>query len=356
MSVNRRNTFHMVGCGGGGINIVSFVAASLEQNMACLAAYTKRYIDTSTANITKVDHLPEEFHQIASGRRTVSELTGSGGDKLENLTDITADTKAWIDKNGIVPTPGEYYVIVYSAVGGSGSTIGTELVHQLSTMGVPVIVVLVSETVDLFKTRYGLGTLATLEHRAMNNGYVTPVMYVNHDSVESMGVDKLVKVNTRLASQLEALFYVCSGMHESLDQEDIKKLFAPNTYKTYKFPAGIYGLFGFTGEMLPEYKPEGSLVAVVRHLVPQNSNIPAIDAMHYKVGVIDDISSSDIKAVKVEKGVAIAMVAGYFTSEMSNLDAVLADKTKMANAAMDAIAAGRHSTAGVSVREDGLFI
>lgn len=105
-------------CGGCGISISDKVFSKLEQLGDGFCKIKYHYIDSSRANIDKIQ--PKgEFHQIKTKANSIDEISGSGAERKKFAIDIMANIKEYLDMNKYLSlVRSEFHVVIASASGG----------------------------------------------------------------------------------------------------------------------------------------------------------------------------------------------------------------------------------------------
>lgn len=105
-------------CGGAAISVSDKVFRPVSELGDGFANVEFHYVDTSTANISKIEPLGE-FWQIETSLHGKEKITGSGGERQTHINDARVSINKYLD-NGkwtkLVPT--EYHIVVSSAGGG----------------------------------------------------------------------------------------------------------------------------------------------------------------------------------------------------------------------------------------------
>lgn len=112
------NTMIVHAAGGCGINVSDDVFTKIEQLGEGFANIEYHYLDTSRANIDKIE--PQgEFWLIKTKANSKSEIMGSGGERRTHAADIQANVNEYLDTNGFLKwNPSQFHIVTFSASGG----------------------------------------------------------------------------------------------------------------------------------------------------------------------------------------------------------------------------------------------
>ena len=112
------NTIVVHGAGGCGINVVDEVFGNLEQLGSGFANIRYHYLDTSRANIDKIE--PKgDFWMVKTKTNSKTEITGSGAERRTHAMDIMANVNDYLDHTQYLKRqPNEFHCVVFSASGG----------------------------------------------------------------------------------------------------------------------------------------------------------------------------------------------------------------------------------------------
>ncbi len=207
MSNEQKNTVVLYGCGGVGINIVSILEGSRNTNVVGLSNYQSCYIDTSKSNMFKKNLNMEDVY-------TFTDTDGSGKIRKENHKVISENTKAILQKF----KPTTFNIVIHSASGGTGSTVGPSLVSELLKNNKEVIVMVVGtfnsviEVENTTKTLQSYEAIANLRNKNVNLIYLQNSTTTNDENA----------INSQAIHVLSLLLGLMSGEHEQLDTADIR--------------------------------------------------------------------------------------------------------------------------------------
>jgi len=193
-------------CGGMSLNIVSELESSRNESVVGFAKVHLNYIDTSRSNLIN-KKLPIESTYIFEN------IDGGGKVRGLNYEIIAKSVKGIL----LQLKPSEFNIIVHSAGGASGSTIGSVIASELKARGHQVIVIMVGSTDTRIEIENTIKTLKSYESIAIKRNSPIVMHYLeNSRAVPRQEVNKYVK---RAISLLTGLY---SGENAELDTADLK--------------------------------------------------------------------------------------------------------------------------------------
>ncbi len=230
----------VIGCGGAGINIVSESSLDLKNVTAGQTDVELMFVDTSNANEHRVVHAGGQLDRIATTSASKDEIVGSGGERGSNVEDVKEGVKNFLDNHNIMkPTPGEFYVVVSSLSGGSGSLLAPLLVQQLGMKDIPVIYIAVGDSKDAKSNINTSKSLKTCSSIAKGLNKPISMFYIDNSDYEGSEYEQIEKVNETIKTFLLTLTIFCSGKNEGMDYSDMKMFFNPGKYNDINIPTGI---------------------------------------------------------------------------------------------------------------------
>lgn len=182
-------------CGGAGTNIVSQISA--EDAAVC-------YIDTSGANLTQDMNLDNVYR--------IEGLNGSGGNRRENYHTIAKEIAPILER---FPA-GDFNIVVHSASGGSGSTIGPLVMKALLEQKAATVCVVIGADDSAIRVGNTINTLKSLESISLLTEQ--PVVMSYHENTS--GVPR-GSIDTEARYVLEALIILASQENRELDGQDV---------------------------------------------------------------------------------------------------------------------------------------
>ena len=204
MSQNQHGTIRLYGCGGLGVNIVSYFEVASGQTEAGHATVHPCYIDTSRSNIDS--NLNDNHVFVVDG------LDGSGKVRRENHEEISKNIRTVLQSH----SPMDLNVVVFSASGGSGSVIGPLIISELLSRKLPVVGIVVGSDESTITANNTIGTLKSLEAIAQKTQMPVVISYEqNQHDVKRSEIDTICR---RVISMLSIL---ASRRNRELDTKDV---------------------------------------------------------------------------------------------------------------------------------------
>lgn len=204
MSQNQCGTIRLYGCGGLGVNIVSYFEPATGQAEAGHATAYPCYVDTSRSNIDS--NLNDNNIFIVDG------LDGSGKVRRENHEEISKNIRSVIQTHA----PMDFNVVVFSASGGSGSVIGPLIIAELLARKLPVVGIVVGSDESTITANNTINTLKSLEAIAQKAQMPVVISYdQNQVDVKRSEIDTACR---RLIGMLSIL---ASRRNRELDTKDV---------------------------------------------------------------------------------------------------------------------------------------
>ncbi len=193
----------LYGCGGAGINIVSFFAQALDEVGS--AELLVSAIDTSRSNLHEgVIENDQMF--------ILPDVDGSGKLRKQNHAEISASIQQMLVKQ---PAE-EFNIVVFSASGGSGSVIGPLLVSELLNRKQAVVAVVIGSEESFITAQNTLNTLKSLEAIALKQQAPVIMSYAhNRKDVPRAEADTYARF------AIAGLSVLASGLIAEMDTQDI---------------------------------------------------------------------------------------------------------------------------------------
>jgi len=282
-----KGNLKLIGCGGAGINIAVDVYPKLKGISNVASNVSISLLDTTEKTIQAHMNYIDNFTKIISDRATVTQLDGTGGERKDAAlaADIDKKVKEYVDtlKNNI----NDYYIVISSASGGSGSLISPLLTRAMLAKDFNVISVVIGDSSNLLSLNNTVNTISTLQIVAKQTKSALAVVYYNN-TFNGVTTPKSEKsVNNKVSSFLELVSIFVSGDIQNLDHQDMNNFLRPTKYKSFTVAPGIYNLGVANGVL------EDANTIMVRTII-QNSeadirvNIPLL---HNKTGIISEALS-----------------------------------------------------------------
>lgn len=311
------NLIHIFACGGCGINVAHSIVDNLKALGDGFSRISDHYIDTSSNDIFKVKNGDAKFHQIKSKSLSKEHISGSGGERATHAKDIEENVKKYIDELGIKKTTGEYAVVMFSASGGSGNVIGTYLINNLFEKDIPTVAVVIGDSTSILYTMNTHKAIKSLDGTAKKARKPLSVIYINNEAYASSGLKQaIVLANKSIFNSLSALSLFLSGDNHSLDAQDMINMIDQSKYTTLNIPVGLYGLNGFSKEIVI---PDGCVGTGVRTLYNEGES-PDINFVpwHHKYGAITE--ENVLNKYGAMTPIHLVSYTNFFTTEMKRLD------------------------------------
>ena len=279
-----KGNLHVIGCGGAGTNIAVDVFKRLRELEDTLSNVDVKFLDTTDKTIQKYPEFKEHFTKITSERFTVQDIDGMSGERKnpEVVSDIQENIKKWMDVNRPSNNVNDYYIIISSASGGSGSIINPLLTRALLSRDYTVLNFVVGDSSNLLNLENTINTIVSLNSIAKATKSVLPLMFFDN-AVNGNTTPATEKINNdKIFKMLTLISLYTSGSNRDLDHEDMRKFFNPHRYKTFTVTPGLYTL----GVAEKELTDEHALLARTLIREGQEDIKIKVNLLHNKVGVI----------------------------------------------------------------------
>lgn len=331
---------NIIGCGGAGLAVANEVGESLAVLGKGFSDVDIKYIDTGYNNINNLNVDKSDFFKIETKSLTKSDIHGSGGDRQTHASDILIGVKEYLDKKKITKSvTGEFYFIIFSASGGSGSVIGTLLIKELLELKIPVVGVVIGDTKNLLYAQNTLKTLSSLHKMSQNLDKNISMIYVNNSYYSENGQSAGIKdSNQVIFNSLATMSVFLSGANLDIDSQDMINIINQDNYNNsnYEIPRGLYALSAFSKDVVI---PEGCVPTGSRTLTSDtvSGDINVKDLAHDKLGKI--LEENVLKKYGKMLPLHLVTYTNYFTNESHKLkDYIVKMKNKYANLEIDEIA------------------
>ena len=280
-----KGNLRLVGCGGAGINIAIDVYSRLKELEDTCSKVDIKLLDTTDKTIKNYsEEFQDRFTKIVSTRASVSEIDGTGSERKDPalVADIQENLKAFMD-SGLPNNINDYYVIISSASGGSGSIINPLLTKAMLVKDYTVINIMVGDSSTYLTLNNTINTMVSINAIAKQTKTAIPTVFYDN-AVNGSTTVKSEKANNNKIYKLLALLSVYnSGTNKNLDHEDMRKFYNPQRYKTFHIQPGSYTL-GVAEKALTD---EHTFLA--RTLISGDEELDIKNKLlHNKVGVISE--------------------------------------------------------------------
>lgn len=218
MSINKFKQVRIYACGGTGINLANKFTKLIKPNTIGMCDSKVVYLDTSTSNINYTDAKEEDIY-LLEGKE------GSGKKRSLNYEDVVKKAPEFMAN--FRPSE-DINIILSSASGGSGSTIGQVIAHHLLDRGLPFIVILVGSTYSEIEIDNTIKVLQGYELMASRNERPILLHYIenNEDNLTGENDSKVLDFMTLTS-------FLFSGHHKALDSVDLRNFMDYTTVTSY---------------------------------------------------------------------------------------------------------------------------
>lgn len=332
-----KGNLHLIGCGGAGTNIAIDVYNRLKNLEKNCSNVTLRLLDTTDKTIQAHADYKSVFTKIVSKRLTINKIDGTGSERKDPalVKDIQENIKSFMD-TGLPNNINDYYIIISSASGGSGSLINPLLTKTMLEMDYTVLNVMVGDSSNYLNLNNTINTMVGMNAIAKQAKACIPYIFYNN-TVDNVTTVKSEKVNNDKIYKLLALISLySSGSNKNLDHEDMRKFYNPNRYKTFNIQPGIYTLGVAEGKLTDEK------TLLARTLITDKDEDVDIEVrlLHNKVGTVNKENETTLSVypnyLLFRKGV-INNIVKDFKDELKVLESLKKTKSDDFNSLDDAI-------------------
>jgi hypothetical protein len=197
------NQLNLYCCGGAAINIGKYFLKYVGSSTDGYAKLHTCFIDTSKSNLSH--DIPDELIYV------LDKVDGSGKYRASNYEQLAKVSDDILD----VFKPSRFNVVIHSASGGTGSTIGPILVNDLLARGENVVVITIGSIASRIETDNTIKTLKSYEMITHKTGKPVPVVY-RQNSADGRGI-----VDQHIHSVLVTLAIMFSGCNREMDTADL---------------------------------------------------------------------------------------------------------------------------------------
>ena len=200
-----RNKVTVYGCGGAGSDVIN---RSIEKPTAVTGQADLKLVtvDTSKSNTSNL-------------REVVSNYVIPGSDGTGKTRIVGKELfEPYIEDFLKEHSPGDYNIVIFSAGGGTGASVGPILARELIARGKPTIVITILTYTSKVQIRNTLMTIGTINAFAKQG--TIPTIITEYDSG-----DKKSEVEDTIGNIVNTLSVLFSGQNHGLDSNDINKFF-----------------------------------------------------------------------------------------------------------------------------------
>lgn len=289
-------------CGGAGINISKGFEVYRGIEEEGFSNLNISYLDTSKANIGKVNTSPDNFYILEDSHGIVKE--GSGKKRVLNYEDVNMRASEILNKF----KPERINVVIHSFSGGSGSVLGPVIVSNLLEKGAAVIVIGVGCTDSRVEVDNTINTIKSYVSISKLRNKTVPCVYYQNSATESRGA-----IDQKIFSNLILLSAYFSGDNHELDFTDLYNFL--NYQEVTDYSPKLSYLELYTGDI--EIGKDHNLIGVATLSDEITPTHPKHPVEYQCVGFIND-------TVKEKLGVAmpihLAIIDGVFNDIMYGLE------------------------------------
>lgn len=294
--------------GGCAINIMRAFekAAGLNRHNPGFATVDVSYIDSSKSNLRDVP-TPDNYYHLSLPD---GELTDGGGKvrgvvyqpAVNAMPDILTKHK-----------PGDLNIVLHSAGGGSGGTLGGVITKGLLDRGESVIVIIVGSSTCEKEVENSMKTIESYRNLA-NAG--RPIIAIWHDNANGgmRSIDTLVHLD------ILTLSAVWSGENHGLDSQDLIHFLDYQKVTSYK--PNFAGLVITSSGQALDLRPGQAVSSLVSMVRPDDDPDPQMTVGYYSFGTLSQAASD---AIKYPTPIHLHTVQGLFTGIYNDFKAQLED-------------------------------
>ena len=278
-----KGKLHLIGLGGCGTNVVVELFEKMNSLGDGFASVGCKFIDTTDKTIQAHPEYKEKFFKVNSTSSSSNELDGTGGERKNrtNVAHMDKSVREFVD-TGLKNGKRDYYVIVASASGGTGSTLSPLLLKAMLEQDFNVIVVSIGDSSNFLSLNNTINSLTSLQGVAVANKKCVSNIYYNntHNGITSPKTED--DVNSKVFKMLSIISMFVSGSIQNIDHQDMINFFRPDKYASFRVAPGVYSL----GVALEELVDDTAIL--VRTIITEDTiDIPmSIVPLHNKVGTV----------------------------------------------------------------------
>lgn len=309
-------------CGGAAISVSDKVFRPVSELGDGFANVEFHYVDTSTANISKIQPLGE-FWQVETSLHGKEKITGSGGERTAHINDARVSINKYLD-NGkwtkMIPT--EYHIVVSSASGGSGNVLAYFVADRLLRIGIPVVMVTIGDSSSGLMAFNTKNYLASLNNLAVQTGKALSIIYVNNHAIDGGApISSEKEADKMLYNYISTLALFLSSNNGDIDAQDMRNIIDQASFKTIRVAPGLFGLQFFSKEVKLPAKaiPMGGRTLIT----PGVEFNHGLNLLHHKHGVIQHPDA--IAIFKDQLPLYMISSANFLTIENEGLEKVTND-------------------------------
>lgn len=286
------STIKVLSCGGGGINVAKKVIEPLGTLGAGFSKIDIDYIDTADADVRQNNIPLDKFFQVTASGHSAQEISGTGGQRHVLINDVSKWVPTYLDKRGYTEKKThEFFVVVFSAGRGSGSTIGPLIVNGLLSRNIPTLCIVIGDSYSEEATKNTIKTIESLQNIAVSKNKALSVVYYNNHAFSDKGNNGEDIVNKALSIDMSILSAFLSGENGGIDYNDMCHFIDQSAYeRNIVITPGLYGVQMRKGNLYQDTikVTDGVIIVGGRTLKAYESDEPGMDLLlrHHKFGVI----------------------------------------------------------------------
>ena len=278
-----KGKLHLLGLGGCGTNITVGLIEKLKGLGKGFSDFTCQFMDTTDKTIQAYPEYTDNFFKVVSTSSKDNELDGTGGERKNkvNVVHMDKSVREFVD-SGLKNSKNDYYVIIASGSGGTGSTLAPLLLRAMLEKDFNVIVITVGDGSSLLSLNNTINTLTSLQGVSVASKKCVSSVYYNNTFNGVTSPKTETTVNDKIFKMLSVISMFVSGTIQNIDHQDMINFFRPDRYGSFRVAPGVYTL----GVSVDELVDEDAIL--VRTIIRDDvEDIPmSIMPLHNKVGTI----------------------------------------------------------------------
>lgn len=208
-------TVRLYGAGGAGINVVSSFMKDFEDTD--LVRVMPAIYDTSESNRSRYEGIIDDNSVFVLKKAQEDTSEGSGKHRLENGEAILSSIPGFL----LDQRPGDFNIVCFSGVGGSGSVAGPEILTELISRGEVAVGIMIEDRNDMKEVTNCIKTIESLFNGVDETGVDICVSYHKNIDGETL-------VNKSINDTIAMLLVLFSGKVDTMDVTDVKHLLMPS--------------------------------------------------------------------------------------------------------------------------------
>lgn len=245
---NETGKLTIIGLGGAGIKSGISAFEMIKSNEVVCSDVDIKLIDATTKTILGHSDYKDNFFRMVS-KRAGGSLDGTGAEKQDKavIKDFTENIKEFLDISKFKNGKNDYYVILTSGSGGTGSTSSAILCSIMLSKGYNVMVVVIGDTSSYQSLKNTNTTFMSLQKIALKTKSALGVIYYNNTVNDNTTLSSELDVNTKISKMLTVISVFISGNVLNIDNQDMINFFKPTNYTSFTIQPGIYDISVFRG-------------------------------------------------------------------------------------------------------------